>query len=404
MLKRFLTSCLVFSILSCYYANAAQKIVTKSDLTKAISEKSNKFKENGAKTIIRDYANAVVLIHTISNNVGDDGLIYNSSVKKRLKKHHYMHGVVSGVVLSKDGIICTTNTGVMNSDEIIVSINSELKPEIDDNQITIGKNDYRAKMIKTIPELNLAFLKITPKKGKTFSNIKLGNDAALINEKDRLLLNSAVVIGKAQGENFVTKVNPANSKNNFKIFASGVEKLMYQKQNGTPVLLIENSVTNSGIIPENEGGAVLDMYGNLIGIATVNYDDFSFARSTAIPVSVIKKGAKIAVPNLITNSDNTKIGINIINSKNFKLQDNLRKTLGISGKLKVSGAFVKSVDLRSVADSAGIQHGDLILKFNEDIVTDATTYKNLENSSIGEQTISLKILRGKNLLDIEVGR
>ena len=404
MLMRFLKACLVISTVFCYNAHSEQKIVTKSDLTKAIDEASNKLEENGAKTVIEDYSDAVVLIHTISNKAEDDGLIYNSAVKKRLKKHHYMHGVVSGVMLSKDGIICTTNNGIMNSDEIIVSINSELKSAVDDNKVTLGENDYRAKIIKTIPELNLAFLKIQPKEGKTFSNIKLGNDAALINGKDKLLLNGAVVIGKAKGENFVTKSKPANSKNNFTMFATGVEKLVYRKSNGMPVLLIENSVTNSGVIPENEGGAVLDMYGNLLGIATVNYDDFSFISSTAIPVSVIKQGAKIAVPTLISNSDNARIGINVIDSKNFEIPSNLRKTLGVSGKLKVHGAFVESTNLRSVADSAGIQHGDLILKFNEDIVTDAKTYENLENSSIGEQTISLKILRGKNLLDIEIDR
>ena len=167
----------------------SQEILTKEQLSKSINYISKEQINNGLNDIVKKHSDAVVLIHTISNLVEDDGLIYNSAIKKRLKKHHYKHGIISGVLLSKDGIVCTTSDGIMNSDKIIVSIKGELKPISKDSVITLGENDYEAKVIKIIPDLNLAFLKITPKKGCEFDYLKLGNDTSLINNKDIKLID-----------------------------------------------------------------------------------------------------------------------------------------------------------------------------------------------------------------------
>ncbi|MBQ7524664.1 MAG: PDZ domain-containing protein [Alphaproteobacteria bacterium] len=399
---RLVTLALAAAML-CFGAFAQGDIVTKQELTKAIERKSRRISENGAEAVIQKHSDTVVLIHSISNQAEDDGLIYNAAARQRTKKHHYRHGVVSGVMLSKDGIICTTHSGIMNADELIVSVKSEQRPESDDSQMIMGENDYKARLIKTIPELNLAFLKITPPKNLPggFRNVQLGNDSKLANKKDVVLLNGAVVIGKARGENFTTTVRPANSKNDFKIIAAGIEKLYYEKINGKPTLIAENAVLNSAIIPETEGGAILDMDGRLLGIANMQSDEFLLAKTTAIPVSVIKQGIKIAVPNLLPALDKPSLGITVENlaPEVQGIPKNLVKTLGVSG-----GVIVKSIKLKSAADAAGLQYGDIILKFNDDVVPNAKTYQNLEEASIGEQNVLLKILRNKRLLDIEIRR
>lgn len=378
----------------------SQQIVTKDQLGKTINNISKEQAENSLSEIVKKYSDAVVLIHTISNIAEDDGLIYNSSLKKRLKKHHYKHGVISGVLLSEDGVICTTANGVMNSDEIIVSVKSELKPISDTSKIELGQYDYKAKVIKIIPDLNLAFLKITPHKKEVFSYIKLGNDTALINKKG-VLLNSSVVIGKAKGEDFVTQAKPANSKNNFSMIASGIEKLSYSKELGSPVLVIDNSLTNTAVFPENEGGAVIDNRGELLGIAYFNNEDFSMNNSLAIPVSVIKQALKIAVPNILFIPE-TYVGIKI-KEVNKTIPENLKKILHMKQN---DNNFVKidSVELNSAADKAGLKPQDIILKFNNDFVKSIKIYKNLEKASWGEQTINLKILRDNKLLDFEINR
>ncbi len=379
----------------------SQEIMTKDQLSKAVSNISKEQINNELNDIVKKYSDAVVLIHMISNFAEDDGLIYNSAIKKRLKKHHYKHGVISGVLLSKDGIVCTTSNGVMNSDKIIVSIKSELNRLSKDSKIILGENDYEAKIVKIIPDLNLAFLKITPKKGCEFNYLKLGNDTSLIN-KNGILLNSSVIIGKAKGENFVTQSLPANSKNNFSIIAKGIEKLSYKKVSGTSILLIENTITNSAVSPENEGGAVIDRDGKLLGIAFVNNKNFSITSSMAIPVSKIKQAIKIAIPYMLSSSNDSYIGINPIMT-DFTLPENLKRTLNMISDIN-SVVKVDAIELDSPANRAGVKSQDIILKFNDDFVKDIETYKNLEKSSWGEQTVSLKILRDNKLFDVEISR
>lgn len=379
----------------------SQKNMTRDQLSKTIHDISKEQINNGLNDIVKKYSDAVVLIHTISNLAEDDGFIYNSSIKKRLKKHHYKHGVISGVLLSEDGIVCTTNTGVMNSDKIVVSVKSELKPISQDSKITLGENDYKAKIIKIIPDLNLAFLKIIPVKGHKFDYLKLGNDTNLVNNHN-IILNGSVVIGKAKGENFVTLSHPANLRNNFSVIANGIEKLSYKKINGTPVLLLDNTITNTSVFPENEGGPIVDKEGKLLGIAFVNNKDFSIASSMAIPVSVIKQAIKIAVPHMVHPLNDAYIGITTTVSE-FQFPESLKKALNLFSDVS-SVVKVESVDLDSAANKAGIRAKDIILKFNDDFVKDVETYKNLEKASWGEQTIVLKILRDGKLIDVEINR
>lgn len=402
MVMRLLGVCFLWTTLLSSFSNA--EITDKKELNKKIENLSTLNEIDRMKKLIQTHSKAVVLIHTLSSSAKDDGLIYNTALKKRLKKHHYYHGVTSGVILSKGGIVCATYDGTMNSDEIIVSIDSELREITANTKILLTKNDYKAKVIKAIPELNLIFLKINPKKNESFDFLKLGNDSILINMNNNFIHNGAVVIGKAKGDRFVTISRPANSTNNFDIFSSGVEKLSYQKIDGSPLLIIENAISSDGVLPENNGGAIISLDGKLIGLAIINKDDFSKSSSLGIPVSVIKQAAKIAVPILLDLGANSQFGIKAKDCEDLKLSKTDRKVMGIDDKKEPFGIIVKSVALGSLADNTGIQAGDIILKFNNDIVKKYKTFQNLEKNSIGMQTIILKILRNGTAFDMEINR
>ena len=252
--------------------------------------------------------------------------------------------------------------------------------------------------------MNLAFLKIKSNDKREFPYIRLGNDAPFMNGKDRVLLNSAVVIGKAKGENFVNAIKPANSRNNFSIFASGIERLIYQKENGIQALVVENSVKNPAIVAETAGGAIIDMDGKLIGISAPSTDFIGNVNQNAISVSVIKKAIHMTIPGIIKVEDTTFLGIEIDKKKDFVISQDLRRLLKIPPGVKHFGLEVKSVNLKSLAYNAGIQPGDVILKFNNEIVTNEDTLRNLETFSSVQQAISLKLLRKNNLVEIEIYR
>lgn len=401
---RLLLMAILITAFRCDVSYCSQQIVTKAELKKEQIEQTAEFEKNGIKKVIRDCSDAVVLIYAISSEADGDHLIYNTSARPRLKKHHYKVGVTSGVVLSQDGVICTTNTGIMNADKFIVSINSEFRPKANDSTIKLGENDYKAEMLKTFPALNLAFLRIKPNKGKVLHYAPLGNDASLINGKDRILLNNSVVIGKAKGENFANNITPANSKNNFSNFVAGIERLKYKTENGKVTLSAQNPVTNPAIIAETAGGAIFDMNGKLIGIANPIIDSFGNTSQNAIPVSLVKKALNIALPGILKNSDSQSLGIEVTNAEALKLSNSMRKILQISPTLEKFGVKVKSVVLNSLADEAGIQPGDIILTYNNEPVTSPEVLTTLEKSSLIGETTTIKILRRNTLMDIEIYR
>ncbi len=401
---RLLLIAILVMAFRCDVSYCSQQIVANAEFKKKRLEQIDEFEKNGIRNVIRDCSDTVVLVYSISSEADNNNLIYNSVARPRFKKHHYKIGVTSGVILSQDGIVCTTNTGIMNADKFIVSINSEFRPRVNNSEITLAKNDYKAKLIKTFPELNLAFLRINPEGKQALHYAPLGNDAVLINSKDRILLNNSLVIGKAKGENFVNNINPANSTNNFSKFVAGIEQLKYETENGKVALIAQNPVTNPAIIAETGGGAIFNMSGKLIGIASPLTDNYGNASQNAIPVSVIKKALNIALPGIFKISDIQSLGIKGVDAQKLKISKNMKKILNIPLTMEKLGVKVKSVVLNSLADEAGIQQGDIILTYNGEPVTNIEDLTTLEKLSLIGQTITLKILRRKTLIDIEIYR
>ena len=405
MLTNFI---IILSLFIISISPIAARLTTINEEQQNIQTIEQTFEKKGFKKLVSSVSPAVVLIYTINSSAKDDWKIYNSSIKPRTKNENYRNGVISGVVISDTGIIVTTYNSIQRSEKIIVSINSEKRtnhPDDDDCIIKKGRNDYEAEIIKTIPELNLAFLKIDTK-GKKIQYLELGNDTNLISGKNKILRNGAIAIGKAKGHIAVSEKHPALSKNKFEICANGIETLSFKKQEGIPTLLIQNEFIGSGVIPENEGGAIVDEGGKLIGIACNSINDFSFTTSTGIPVSVVKQGAMLAAPQILKYSGNTKLGIdaNDINSPNKELSKKLtqaKKSIGIMDNINI-GIRVKSVHVNSPADKAGIMPGDIILTHNKDVVTNTKEFDNLQKYSIGNTTTTLKILRDETIIESEI--
>jgi S1-C subfamily serine protease len=404
-LKRMsaLSSALIIAFVFCPSCSET-KIVTQAQLSGCISDLLKTVQKDDIGFLIRKKATAVVLIHTFGG-AKDDHLIYNSSVRRRLKAHHYYHGVISGVIISADGVVCTTASGIMNSKRIVVSMSSEYRPRESDSNLVLTKDDYVADVVKVIPELNLAFLKITPRDKSKFEFLELDNDGALVNNPDSIMLNQMIVIGKCKGEHFVTEARPGNAKNNFGIAVAFVEKVTYEKKKGIPMLNLVNQICGSCVIPENDGGAIINRTsGRLFGIAVVNHGDFSIPMSIGIPISVVKQGIKIAVPHILDNRTITNLGIKARSAKDLRIDQKSLDALKISKKTEKFGVEVIGLEMESAAANSGVQIGDTILKFNEEPVDDEVTFCNLERQSIGAQTVILTILRNGKVLNLEINR
>ena len=406
------------------------QVISNKDLSKLQDYLGNVPQINEFKDIISNKSSSIVLIYTISNSANETHYFYNSIAKPRKNKQDYKYGVTSGVIISEDGIVVTTYDGTINSDKYIVSIDSEQRTNNDSyGDITLTSKDYEAEIIRTIPELNLVFLQIKKNKGEKFKYCNIGNDSFLHSSGRNFLIHGSVIVGKCKGEYFVTESKPKNNSNKFNIYSVVIGRLYCKKIKGILKLVINTPITGEGVMPENHGGAILDLQGKLLGIATWD-GGMNLPATFAIPASTIKRGIKLACPGILKYSSRSNLGINVeylnknqqrtlkqaINrsSKKFciKLEEAIKNTyidyksqsLDSLIDNKCFGVVVKSVDINSDAYSDGIKTGDILLKFNDDCIIDPQTYDNLEDQSIGDQSIVLSVVREDKIEVIELRR
>lgn len=406
MFFRFLFVIILSVMVSCqcYAKNPSQNIITTSTLNAEIKDFLNSNDHNDAAIAVKKSLPSIVLIHSFSDKAPKSHLIYNGAAKIRETRLVYDHSVISGTIIHPSGYIVTTYDTLKNSSRIIVSINSELRGNNVDSKMMITADDYEAKVVQEIPELNITILKIDSKNGEDFLHMEFGNIGALKNTQDMMLHKCSFAIGKAAGENFITRESYANSKNNFQVMAYPIEKITLEKINGVEYLSLENSIIGTCVTPENAGGAVMDSYGRMIGISDyVKSKQQFFTKYVAIPVNVVKKALDLAVPSIMSKLKAEPFGVTFSDAsegqyKNFHISD-----IGEKGN-RLIGACVESVEKDSIADQSGIKQSDLILKFNGNIVENAASISNMLLRSFGDGSVVLTILRGRNVLEIEVFR
>ncbi|WP_242965045.1 S1C family serine protease [Petroclostridium xylanilyticum] len=227
-------------------------------------------------------------------------------------------GSGSGIIISADGYIITNNHVVDGASEVTVILSN-------------GKK-YDAKLIGKDPKTDLAVIKID---AKDLHYAELGDSSTL--EVGEL----AVAIGNPLGQEFAGSVTVG--------VISALNRTI--KIEGRQLTLIQ---TDAAINPGNSGGALVNSYGEVIGINTVKMAATGVeGLGFAIPINE----AKPIIEQLIAHG-----------------YVKGRPLIGISGRDITSeiasmynlpeGIYVIQVTPYSGAELAGIQPGDVITKFN----------------------------------------
>ncbi|HFA47756.1 MAG TPA: PDZ domain-containing protein [Bacteroidetes bacterium] len=228
-------------------------------------------------------------------------------------------GTGSGVIYSSDGYIVTNNHVVEFADEIEVA--------------TVDKKTYKAKVVGTYPEGDLAVLKI---EAHNLPTLRLANsDEAKIGEwvlavGNPMELNSTVTAG---------------------IISAKGRDINIIKKNSAIESFIQ---TDAAVNPGNSGGALVDAYGRLLGINTAIATSSGFYQgySFAIPVNLVAK----IVDDIIENGsyDRGFLGINIADLDEEDVQ-----TLGLED---AQGILVAGVVDGGAAQYAGVVQDDVIIE------------------------------------------
>ena len=265
-------------------------------------------------------------------------------------------GSGSGVIMSKDGYIIT-NTHVVDGAQS-VSV-----------QLSDGTS-LDAEIIGTDEQTDLAVIKVTPTSDLT---------AAEFGDSDELEPGEyAYAIGSPGGVQFANTITGGR--------ISAINRDLTVNDRVMTLIQTDASINNG-----NPGGALINKYGQVVGITSAKLSGNAFGSATvegmgfAIPINT----AKDIVDELIQNgyvSGRPSIGIT---GQNVESADG-----------KVSGVQVYSIDSRAKAASEGLQVGDVITAVDGTPTPDMDKVNELKQDKKAGDKLTLSVYRistGKTL-------
>ena len=265
----------------------------------------------------------------------------------------------SGFILTADGYIVTNYHVIQNANSVTVS--------------TYGGASYNAKIVGYDESNDLAVLKI---EATGLSPVVLGSSEKL-NVGDTVL-----AIGNPLGELTFSLTTGVVSALNREVTFSG----------GTVMELLQ---TDCAINSGNSGGALFNLYGEVVGITNAKYSGSSSSGASidniafAIPIDSVRA----IVESIIEKGYYAKpvIGVSVTD-----VDENSRQ-LGIP-----AGAWVKEVTAGGAAEAAGIQANDVITAINGTEISGVSDLKRiLAKASAGDE-LSLAVWRKNQSLTLTV--
>ncbi len=268
-----------------------------------------------------------------------------------------MTGLGSGFIISNDGIIVTNNHVIEGADEITVILSDE--------------SEYSAELLGRDPKADIAVLKINPNI-KKLTAVKWG-------DSDSMRVGDwTIAIGNPLGLGGTV--------------TAGILSAISRDIGGGPY--VKFLQTDASINRGNSGGPLFNLEGEVIGInsAIVSQTGGSIGLGFAIPSNSAKK-----IVQQLKEFGKTKrgwLGIQI-----QPVTEDFAESLGLPNQ---NGAFVSNVNPNGPSKDAGLEPGDVILKFNEiDIIKMSDLPRVVAESDVGS-TAFLEIWRKNKKINLEV--
>lgn len=255
-------------------------------------------------------------------------------------------GSGSGIIISSDGYIVTNQHVVDGATEISVILNTG--------------DEYVATLVGSDSKSDLAVLKID----------KTDLPAATLGDSAQVTVGElAVAIGNPLGQELAGSVTAG--------IVSAVNRTM----------TVDNKVynliqTDAAINPGNSGGALVNQYGEVIGINSIK---LSSEEVEGIGFAIAISEAKPIIDDLINNgyvSGRPLVGISVSTTRN--------------------GLSVEAVSPGSGAANAGLQVGDLIVKADDQVVKSSDKLNEIRDTKKPGDTLKLTVIRNGELLEINV--
>ena len=265
-------------------------------------------------------------------------------------------GTGSGVIISSDGYIVTNNHVIQGAQSIEVTTNNN--------------KTYNAELIGSDPTTDIALLKIQTDESLNYTTFGDSNTTKI-------------------GEWVLAVGNPFNLTSTV---TAGIISAKSRDLSGRNTQSFIQ--TDAAVNPGNSGGALVNIYGDLIGINTAissqtgSYIGYSFA----VPSNIARKVVEDIME--YGNVQNGILGVvgTELNSKNSE-------ELGIE---QTEGFYVNDVQENSGAEISGIQKGDIIKSIDDIKISKFSDLKGFLNTKSPNDIVEVKIMRKSKIKIVKV--
>lgn len=257
-------------------------------------------------------------------------------------------GSGSGIIFKEDGYIVTNQHVIDGASEISVILNTG--------------EEFSATLVGQDTQTDLAVLKIDP--GDTKLTAATLGDSTTVQVGE-----TAVAIGNPLGQEFSGSVTAG--------IISAVNRTM-TIDNRTYNLLQTDAAINSG----NSGGALINQYGEVIGINSVK---LSTTGVEGMGFAIAISEAKPIIDDLMSTGYVTG-----------------RPLVGISIKDTGYGLFIAAVSEGSGAEEAGLKVNDMILEVDGQKVSTADEVNEIRDQKKAGDYLTFKILRDGETMEVQV--
>lgn len=263
-------------------------------------------------------------------------------------------GQGSGFIVSPTGTILTNNHIVKDAEKIEVTL--------------VDGREFIGKVIGQDPNTDLAVIKI---EGKELPYLSLGNS------QDLEIGQWVAAIGNSFGLQATLTVGVVSAKDRNNLGLAQIEDFIQ---------------TDAAINRGNSGGPLLNLKGEVIGINTaiVSSSGGNMGIGFAIPSSL----ALAVLDQLLKDGSVTRGYVGVVLQT---IDQDLANAFGID---KPQGALVTEVAKDSPAEKAGIQVGDIILKYDGNPIQNLGVFRNAVSFLKPGSTLKLDILRDKKNREI----
>ena len=267
-------------------------------------------------------------------------------------------GTGSGFIIESDGYIITNAHVVFQAETVVVKL--------------ADKREFNAEVIGLDRRTDVALLKI---KAKNLPKVTIGNSDLIKVGQWVAAIGSPFGLENTMTVGVISAINRALPQENFVPFIQ----------------------TDVAINPGNSGGPLFDTKGHVIGINSQIYSKTggSMGLSFAIPIDVAINVAE----QIKTNGKVIRGWLGIVIQE---ITQELSESFGMTNK---NGALIAGVEKNSPAAKGGLLPGDVILKFNKNIINTSSDLPKFVGITKPKTRVPVEILRkGKVItLNIKVG-